>query len=465
MHEWLPCDFCQERKIQDPCVKLGPKSTISRQLPTAIDAVVRSEDALLLQGAYALESTGTASFLKQLAIVYGTPMPHTPLRHAIIAYATTRWKSPHFREQVEIHQMKAARSLLHRLQTSTFDDTDVFAAFMLAWIAFNRLAPESAVHVEGCMKMLTILCENMARRPLSDALITFQPYVLDRVFLITSTNPGVTFPERKTTLAQRIRYYELLCSTGTPSEGWQTGTSEAVHDHLGDMIVIGFHWLDYVFSEQYANRQPGKRVQNMINHIRTAVKNPDLQRVLAEYPIKGVRKPTEAVLLEYQYTKLQSIELLLSILESPNVFQTLSSTEISRAGKRSLATLRAQPKDDFLKFYDGQYPVMLSLAGMTLTLHDDPERKPSYRGLNNLSALLGCKGVGTEEETPVSGRPATMVERLGPRRVVANDEHTRERWFGFALDMHGSNWEEARGIKLATLYIVCCQASRDRKSI
>jgi len=114
------------------------------------------------------------------------------------------------------------------------------------------------------------------------------------------------------------------------------------------MIVIGFHWLDYAVSEQYANRQAGQKVTNAINHIRTAVSHPDLQRVLAEYPIKGLKKPTEAVLLEYQYTRLQSIELLLSILESDRVFQKLKSVEISRAGKRSLAMLRGQPRVEFI---------------------------------------------------------------------------------------------------------------------
>jgi hypothetical protein len=346
-------------------------------LPTALDAVIDSKDALLLQGAYALQQTGTASFIKQLAIVYGPPMPHSPLRHAIIAYATTRWKSPHFREQLYFHQMKAAATLLKRLRTSTFDDSDVFAAFMLAWIAFNRRSSESESHVQGCMKMLAHLCDNMARRPLSDALVAFQPYVLDRVFLMTSTVPGLTFPERQTNLAQRIRYYEFLHRTGTPHDAWLTSpTFSAVHDHLGDLVVIGFHWLDYVVSEQYANRQTGQRVRNMINHIRSAVSHPDLLRVLAEYPmmVSGSKEPIEALLFEYQYTRLQSVELLLSIIDSPSIFERLKSVDISRAGKRSLATLRGQPKKDAFKFYDGHHPAMLSLAGMTLTLRDDPER-------------------------------------------------------------------------------------------
>lgn len=399
-------------------MKLGPDSVISRQLPTAIDAVIRSEDALLLQGAYALEASGTASFLKQLAIIYGTPMPHTPLRHAIIAYATTRWESPHFRDQLEFHQMKATNALIKRLQTSKFDDSDVFAAFMLAWIAFNRLSrDESAIHVNGCMKMLDFLVENIARRPLSDALIAFQPYVLDRVFLISSTVPGVSFPERKTTLAQRIRYYELLCQTGTPLEGWLTGAvSEAVHDHLGDMIVIGFHWLDYVVNEQYANRQPGERVKKMIDHIRTAVAHPDLLRTLGEYPIKGVKHPMQGMLFEYQFKRLQCIELLLSIIDAPCVFERLKSTEISRAGKRSLATLRAQPKVEMFQFYDGDYPAMLTLAGMTLTPRDDPECSLLSNGcLIVRSAWLDCSGVGREEEISISGGLAEMVGVLGVR--------------------------------------------------
>src|ERR1700737_5228858 len=92
VHEWLPCEFCQQRHIDQPCVKLlGPKSearnlTPSRVIPTAIDAVISADDALLLAYAYS-DHSSCAALARILACEYGNSIPCPSLRHALFAHA------------------------------------------------------------------------------------------------------------------------------------------------------------------------------------------------------------------------------------------------------------------------------------------------------------------------------------------------------------------------------------------
>lgn len=82
LHEWLPCDFCRARNITFPCIKLlGSKITgrasLCLPVPTAIDAVINSEDVLLLQYAYSekFKSRLFSAMIKQLGVEYEQAMP------------------------------------------------------------------------------------------------------------------------------------------------------------------------------------------------------------------------------------------------------------------------------------------------------------------------------------------------------------------------------------------------------
>ena len=68
---------------------------------------------------------------------------------------------------------------------------------------------------------------------------------------------------------------------------------------------------------------------------------PELLKTLAEYPMKKLKSDTERALLEYQYAKIQSIELLIVILGSPTLAQGIHCIEAVTLAKRSLATLQA----------------------------------------------------------------------------------------------------------------------------
>src|SRR2546423_15158497 len=93
-NKWLPCDFCQERHVQEPCFKLLPPKTLARlgslrAFPRFIGPTLAPEDALLLQSAYLPETSSprTRAFVRQAAKAYGEDLPHLTLRHSILAFA------------------------------------------------------------------------------------------------------------------------------------------------------------------------------------------------------------------------------------------------------------------------------------------------------------------------------------------------------------------------------------------
>ena len=114
---------------------LGPvamsRQTPTTQIPTAEDAIINSEDALLLGYVYRLQGTVVASLFKQFASAYGISIAQPSLRHAILAYGASIVSVS---ERSYFHKVQACSILVKKVKRqSTLIDADAFAAFILSY--------------------------------------------------------------------------------------------------------------------------------------------------------------------------------------------------------------------------------------------------------------------------------------------------------------------------------------------
>jgi hypothetical protein len=63
------------------------------------------------------------------------------------------------------------------LNPSAMTESDIFAAYILAYTALGRFPKESAFHTKGCRGMLKLWHENIECRFQSDLLDSFEPLI------------------------------------------------------------------------------------------------------------------------------------------------------------------------------------------------------------------------------------------------------------------------------------------------
>jgi hypothetical protein len=333
---------------------------------------------LLLQYAYSQEFTALASLLKQFAVAYGASIQPSTLRHAILAYAA--WSLPEEDiEKRELYKGQACRSLIKKLNyPSQIEEADVFAAFLLAWLALQELdytSTESGVHAKGCVALLTQLSQNAHTKSLSPLLELFEPFIWDGIFVISAAVRGeiANTPKRITTFEQRVKYFVQLCWTGTPTEAWQSPTIEALHNQLGHLLSSLFCSLRYAAIKELAGdiEERNNIVVDVVSYVKAAIDDHDMQEALSlrEATLKATveRVTLDEQLSECQATEFHFVELLLSILEPSTCLQGLSSPRTTTLGAELLADLKSQrPRIGAMQYYDFYRILHIFLGGLCL---------------------------------------------------------------------------------------------------
>ena len=154
---------------------LAGRPSLSRPRPTPIDAVISSEDALLLQYAYCGNAGVVMSTLFQLlSIDYGLAVRSPVLRSAMLCWCASRL-GPSFEKRKSFLYTVGLRLLARRVNDpTTLDEADVFATFILA-----QIFPFSSLRVLLTNGYRRILRHVSAHRTSSEILSIFGPFALD----------------------------------------------------------------------------------------------------------------------------------------------------------------------------------------------------------------------------------------------------------------------------------------------
>jgi len=228
-----PCAYCVQRKFTAPCIKRwGPKREevlrlqVSHQIPTALDAVIDSADVLLLQYSYSKEITPTiiTAWIKRLAREYGPALSQSAFRNAVLTVSVRELResdAPRFYNKFELLKGRTLFALRSKLNDpSSIAETDVFASFLLAWLAKEDGSPNEEVvaHIRGCLNMLKYVSEQPRLSLTSNMLKVFGPFVAETArftyALLKPPRDGMPLLLRhQTTFKQQVQYFEELPSS------------------------------------------------------------------------------------------------------------------------------------------------------------------------------------------------------------------------------------------------------------
>jgi hypothetical protein len=247
--EALPCDFCQSKNLENPCIKLSaPKRRVTvagSNIPSPplvpIEESLTPDDTHVLNFVYSHRITLNAAFISQIAIAFGHSIRPTPLRYAILAYGYLNFPRPGRLERFEAYAQLASNALLRRIKSpELLQDADCFAAMLLAYSCMVKGATvESVVHAGGCVAILQHLYRRRRSRPYSDILTMFAPFTIDQVtsILKMAEQPFPLLDFNRPPFAERRTYYQLLCKTGCPT-AWLPGDTEATYNHLRGTMAV-----------------------------------------------------------------------------------------------------------------------------------------------------------------------------------------------------------------------------------
>jgi len=168
----LPCQFCSEKKISEPCVKLWGKKRqgrIENSRPlTRYDPSISSKHLHMLQFAFyegGDEDTSMWSpitlFIRMLVSAYGLSIEHYGLRHAIIAYICREYEIGTLEDQLESCGQACGALKTKIGEAVNVDEGDLFASYFLALYSspiFLYDASDSErqsffAHMRGCLAL------------------------------------------------------------------------------------------------------------------------------------------------------------------------------------------------------------------------------------------------------------------------------------------------------------------------
>jgi hypothetical protein len=369
---WLPCEFCQSRKVEEPCVKLlGEKTAArlspSRPVPTAIDAVLPPEDGLLLSFVYSGEKTSSqfTGLCRVFATEYGAAISSESLRHAMLARAAIYLPPADFSQRHEHHKQSAWRALIKKTQNQeAINEADVFASCLLAAIAWrNQSNEERLIHHRGCLTLMNILAKQSAQRPVSDLLANFAPYIRDMlnlydtlVSIMSLESLKFPLPQQRMTFKQRLRCFEM----GRKSGLHNSAIEEAALDLLNDLFVISVACILRVAKQEMVNNfERDSVIEQVARHVMTQLSDVELRHVF--------RSMTQTA--QYQQLKLAS-----RILVASTVLECFGTEAVGRIAKPLIWCYRSE-------FHGGSqsgsysnycYSAGLSLAGLAIPVEEVP---------------------------------------------------------------------------------------------
>lgn len=278
---------------------------------------------------------------------------------------------------------EAAWCIKGAISTCHIFEREVFASNLLGWVIYSACSVEfdSRVHFKGSIAMLGYLLDPVARKPLSDKIMVFGPFIIDCANAWTIRNGGI--PCRSTSFKQRIEYFNEL-STGSKAGIWFSGVLEAANSTVGTLLEISISNICQLAREAEFDLARG-HANDALQHIRAELGDRDLHKALLTiqssfHRLNKRQHSIEQQLITRLFHRLRAVLLLHSILDSDSIQTGIASARSTMLGTglveacRTHAIRRDDPIDDYYLISLHNYSLML-LGGMTLTPEDSPDRK------------------------------------------------------------------------------------------
>jgi len=371
--------------------------SLSKPIPTPDDAVMRSEDVLLLKCAYLDGASYDALplFFRVIRATYGNAISSYSLRHSMLAWCAVYLPPERFGERAEYHKSQARLSLSKKLANpSLIDDGDVFASCILAEIAWKSDTwSEESIHLNGCLSMFQHLSDDLTGNNVSRLLKIFGPYVLNRLNLYAAVNSGGEdavshhkFPRRRTTFMQRVNYRHALRQVDFHSQSvCQTDIIEGIHDTLGDLVwTIIYCWARRLDMEIAKDFGPDPIVRDVLQYVAAELDDPEFQRAVATLRLSHMSgrmkgEPLEVQLVTYQFLQLEFIELARTVLKAPVMAEARVMSRAASTAQSLISFFRTEfPRQGVLRdYYCHAYTETLLLSAWLLPFDELSRRKSS----------------------------------------------------------------------------------------
>jgi len=293
----------------------------SRLLPTAMDAVIDSEDALLLQFIYCNAKRLENRFyllITALASNYGLSISHPTLRHAAIALAAADLSERRFKEKSKEHQQKTFSALRSMLASPhLLCELDLFAAIVLGTLAVWENNPaEVLVHSRGCLAILSHFCRNSIESRASNALRVFRPFfidALDRLLRFTNDLDLIQLTLAiRVKFSQRVEYYQVLY----PREAVYMAASMICKRTLYDFIAAVRSAINVTAVGKLVDKNA---FVQLLNRAKAELNDPEFRQALdLHYERQKTHQYQDPQYVE-QY--LNCIHMLMVLLEAPTIWQ------------------------------------------------------------------------------------------------------------------------------------------------
>ena len=365
----MPCEFCRTRKISKACLKVpGPKKAAlapSRQIPTAIDAVIESQHIPLLQWLYSNSSLLALSLVaKSIASQVGPSLPSPALRHAILAYSAFQLNHSDISHS---HLCESRRFLIRKVRNlSTIDDTDFFAALFLTFVAFNSSSTsETLIHAAGCRSIFQRL--HSSRKPLSRFFEVFGNYAVRMA--AQYSNGALLWSDSELpshfllpTWKHGERWTREMTRAIVPNETGFKMDLFAAGSIMSTILPCLTRYVGLAALQELGTKK-GKEAERVGRYLREVLEDPDFQNILPSILGNSAEIGTwEKATADTCACLLRCIRLCHAVVGAPSVLGFLLSTEANSRAFEILESVRP-----FFRVNWSQYSVILITIGLALT--------------------------------------------------------------------------------------------------
>ncbi len=260
-------------------------------------------------------------------------------------------------------------------------EPDVFAANLLGWVAYSSGSHEtdSSLHFAGSLGLLSHVLESPV--PMSKELATYGPFVIDCANAWATRNGGI--PNRCTTFAQRVNYFEDLFRVDPTGNIWYSGVLEAANATLGNLMEISLRTVLNLARQEEDGPSSRIGLAAAEQYIRPELGDPDLQTGLQAIfrSFQGVgtcHSTVEGQMITRVFHRLRCILLLFAVLEAPSIQLGVMTQKAQYLGRivisfcRKQAIRRSGPIEDYYLISWHNFTHVL-LGGIALGDGEQPE--------------------------------------------------------------------------------------------
>jgi hypothetical protein len=385
MSEELPCKFCKTWNFNS-CIKVSTQNLALRH--TELDPVNPTKEEKDLYFSRFSKKTHSASPINSVIQQFANMefQPTYVLIFTVLAWSARQTTPSEYRKQSSIYRAKAVRKLnIHLGSTAvTLECGFAFASNLLGWVAYSTCSEEveAHVHFRGSLAILGCLIDTATNRgPLEAQLITFGPFIIDCANA-WAVRHGIV-PQRSTTFAQRVNYFDALSST-TNSNAWYSGTLEAANSTLGNLFEVALTSVYRLARQESEFDYTRPAINDVLHYVRAELGDPDLHKALQTLYQNFQGQSTNHTTVDGQlitrlFHRLRCVLLLLTILEAPSIHEGVTCAKSNFLARKIIsfchnqAIRRGGPIEDYylISWHNFSH---LVLGGMALSRQETPER-------------------------------------------------------------------------------------------